>query len=123
MIGNLFKVSNFNQLCLKVNQLIWNYSNLWLEYAPVEVRIPVKCANFLTEIKVDILLFEHVMQSHLPRMHDFFTLDIQYQFINVSLKRLKRSLQFIIHLSNFRFGVLASLDISAVRCSMFSRLS
>ena len=30
------------------------------------------------------------MQSHLSRMHEFFTLDIQCLFVNVPLKRLKR---------------------------------
>ena len=37
-------------------------------------------------------MFEHVMQSHLTRMHDFFTLDILCQFVNISLKCLKRPL-------------------------------
>ena len=57
---------------------------------------------FLTKIRVRILLFEHVMQSHLPRMHEFFKLDIQCQFVNVSLKR---SSPFIVHLSNFRLNI------------------
>ena len=63
------------------------------------------------------------MQSHLPRMHESFTLDIQCQFVNVSRKHLKRSSQLIIHLSNFYLGVLASLDMSAIRCNMFSQSS
>ena len=32
-------------------------------------------------------------------------LDIQCQFVNVSLKRLKRSSEFIIHLSSFRLNI------------------
>ena len=63
------------------------------------------------------------MQSHLPRTHEFFTLDIQCQFVIVLLKCLKRLSQFIIRLFNFHLGVLASLIISAIRCNVFSRLS
>ena len=47
------------------------------------------------------------MQSHLPRMHEFFTIIIQCQFINVPLKHLKQSLQFIIHMFNFRLNIRA----------------
>ena len=64
-------------------------------------------SNLLTNIRVHALLFEHVMQSHLLGMLEFFTFDIQCQFVNVSLKRLKRSLQFIINLSNFRLNIEA----------------
>ena len=39
------------------------------------------------------------------RMHEFFTLDNQCQFVNVLPKYLKQSLQFIIHLSNFRLNI------------------
>ena len=66
-----------------------------------------KCAISLTKNMVHTLLFEHVMQSHLPRMHAFFTLDIQCQVVNVSLQRLKRLAQFIIHLSNSYLNVEA----------------
>ena len=45
------------------------------------------------------------MQSHLPRMHEFFTLDIQCQFVNVSLKCLKQSSQFIMHLVSFHLNI------------------
>ena len=45
------------------------------------------------------------MQSHLPRMHEFFELDIKCLFVNVSLKRLKRSSHFIIHLFSFRLNI------------------
>ena len=38
------------------------------------------CAIFLTKIKVRTLLFEHVMHSHLPQIHDFLHLTF-----NVSL--------------------------------------
>ena len=35
----------------------------------------------------------------------FFTLDIQCQFVNVSLKLLKQLLQFIIHMSNYHLNI------------------
>ena len=39
-------------------------------------------------------------------MHEFFMLDIQCQFVNVLLKCLKRSSQFIIHMfDNFRLKI------------------
>ena len=60
---------------------------------------------FLTKIRVCILLFEYVMQSRLSRMHEFFMLDIKCQFVDVLLKRLKRSSQFIIHMSSFRLNI------------------
>ena len=41
------------------------------------------------------------MQSCLLQMHEFSTLDIHRRFVNVSLKCLKQSSQFIKHLSNF----------------------
>ena len=53
---------------------------LAIQKSPTKVCIPVKCAMFLTSIKVHILLFEDVMQSHLLRMHEFCTLDIQHCF-------------------------------------------
>ena len=40
-------------------------------------------------------------------MHEFFMLDIQCQFTNVLLERLKWSSQFIIHLSSFRLNIEA----------------
>ena len=43
------------------------------------------------------------MHSYLPWMHEFCTLDIHCRFVNISLKHLKRSSQFIIHLSSFPF--------------------
>ena len=45
------------------------------------------------------------MQSDLPQMHDFFMLDIECEFVNVSLKCLKRSSLFTVNLSNFRLNV------------------
>ena len=38
-------------------------------------------------------------------MHELFTLNIHCQFVNVSLKRLKRSSQSIIHLSSFHLNI------------------
>ena len=42
---------------------------------PAEVEkysnLLLKCANFKEKIKVHALLFEHVMQNHLSRMHEF----------------------------------------------------
>jgi len=62
--------------------------------------------NFLkTKIRVFILLFDYVMHSRLSRMHEFFMLDIKCQFVDVLLKRLKRSSQFIIHMSSFRLNI------------------
>ena len=60
------------------------------------------------------------MQSHMPWMHDFFTLDIHFQFVNVSLKHLKRSSQFIIHLFSFRLNIGAKqlvIDVKDNRAS------
>ena len=67
----------------------------------------VKCAIylFLTKIRVHTLLFEHVMHSHLPQMHEFYTLDIQCRFVNVSHKHLKRSSQYIIDMSNLCLNI------------------
>ena len=61
------------------------YSVLLLEYA---CRLSVQF--FLTKVKLHTLLFEHVMQSHFPRMHEFLMLDIQCQFVYVSMKCLKQ---------------------------------
>ena len=83
---------------------VLQYSNLPLKYAPIKC-IPGKCTISLTKIRVHNLLFEHVMQSHLPRMHEFFMLDIRCQFVNVLLKGLKQLLQFIIHMSSFRLTI------------------
>ena len=47
------------------------------------------------------------MQSHLLRMHEFFTLDIQCQFVNVLLKRLEQPSQFIVHMSSFYLKIVA----------------
>ena len=47
------------------------------------------------------------MQSHLLRMHEFFTLDIQCQFVNVLLKRLEQPSQFIVHMSSFCLKIVA----------------
>jgi hypothetical protein len=71
---------------------------------PFQVCIPVKCAIFLTKIRVHILLFKHISQSHLPRMDGFFTFDIQCHSINVLLKCFKRSSHFVIHMSSFRLN-------------------
>ena len=52
-------------------------------------------------------------------MPEFFTLDIQFQFVYVLLKRLKWSLQFIIHLFSFRLNIGAKqLVIDAKGSSM-----
>ena len=61
-----------------------NYNVLPLKYAPQS-----SAQFFLTKIEVHSLLFEHVMHSHFLRIHEFFTLDIQCQFVNVLLKCLK----------------------------------
>ena len=37
------------------------------------------------------------MQSHLPRMHKFFTCEIQCQFVDILLKRLKQMIVAIHH--------------------------
>ena len=63
---------------------------------------------------VHTLLFEHVMHSHLPQMHGFFTLHIQCHFVNVSLKHLRRSLLFIVHLSNFHLNIGAKQLVADV---------
>ena len=60
------------------------------------------------------------MQSHLPWMHVIFMFDIHCQFVNISLKRLKPSSQFIIHLSNFRLNIGAKqlvIDVKDTRVS------
>ena len=54
------------------------------------------------------------MQSDLPRMHEFFRTDIQCQFVNVSLKRLKWLLQFIIHMSSFHLNIGAKQFVADV---------
>ena len=73
------------------NLSIWGYSNLPHKYAPVWVRNPVKCANFLTKIRVHTLLFEHVMHNHLSRMHAFFGMTFNVSLLtfrwNVSNER------------------------------------
>ena len=45
----------------------WGYSNLPLKYAS-----RLRAQFFLTRIRVHTLLFEHVMWSHFPQMHEFF---------------------------------------------------
>ena len=52
-----------------------------------------------------LYLFEHIMHSYLTWMHEIFTLYIHSQFVNVSLKRLKRSSQFIIHMLSFCLNI------------------
>ena len=74
---------------------------------PLKYASQVSAQILWQEIRVHTLLFEHVMQSHLLRMHEIFTLGIQCHFDNVSLKRLKRLSQFITHLSNFRLNIIA----------------
>ena len=54
----------------------------------------MQCATFLTKIRVHTLLLEHVMHSHLLQMYEFFMLDIECQFVTVSLKRLKQLFTF-----------------------------
>ena len=54
------------------------------------------------------------MQSHLLRTHEFFTLDIQCQFVNALLKCLKQLSQFIIDLSNFRLNIRAKQLVNDV---------
>ena len=54
-------------------------------------------------------------------MHEFFTLDIHCQFVSVSLKCLKRSSEFIIHLSNFRLNVGAKQLVVDVKVSRASK--
>ena len=58
------------------------------------------------------------MQSRLLWMCEFFTLDIQCQFVNVSSKRLKWLLQFIIYLvSDFRLNIGAKQSVVNVEDS------
>ena len=90
MFMSLLLIVLFNTNCTP------RYSNLMLKEAPDEVRIRVECLIFVTNIMVHALLFECVMHSHFPGVHEFFTLDIHCQFINVSPKHLKPSSQFII---------------------------
>ena len=61
----------------------------------------------LIKIRVHTLFFKHIMHSQFLRMHDFFTLDIQCQFVNILLKRLKRLSHFIIHVSSVRLNIKA----------------
>ena len=53
-------------------------------------------------------------------MHELVTFDIQCQFVNVSLKHLKRSLQFIIiHMfDNFRLNIGAKQLVVDVKDSV-----
>ena len=54
-------------------------------------------------------------------MHQFCTLDIHGQFVNVSLKCLKRSSQFIIHMSSFRSNIGAKQLVINVKVSRASK--
>ena len=51
----------------------------------------------------------------------FFTPDIHCQFVNVSLKRLKRLSQFTVHLSNFRWNIGAEQLVVDVKDSRASK--
>ena len=62
---------------------------------------------FWQKSKFVLYLFEHVMHSHLPWMHEFLMLYIHSRFVNVSLKRLKRSSQFIIPMFSFHLNIRA----------------
>ena len=64
---------------------------------------------------VSTLLFEHVMNSHLLQKHEFSTLNIQCQFVNVSLKCLKRLPDFVIHMSSFRLNNGAKQSVVDVK--------
>ena len=66
-------------------------------------------------------MLEHVMQSNLSQMHEFCMLDIRCRFVNVSLKRLKRSSQFIIHMSSFRSNIGAKQLVVNVKDSRASK--
>ena len=95
-----YSISKFNPNSTNFEEHTYDYSNLPLKYASW-----LKCTIFLTKIRVHTLLFEHVMQSHLPQIHEFFMLDIQCHFVNVSMKHLKWLLKFTIHLSNFCLNI------------------
>ena len=54
-------------------------------------------------------------------MCDFSILDTDCQFVSISLKRLKRSSQFIMHLSNFRLNIGAKQLVVDVKDSRASK--
>ena len=61
--------------------------------------------------KIHTLLFEHVTQSQYPRMREILMFGIKCQFVNVSLKSLKQSPQFIIHLSSLCLNIGAKQSV------------
>ena len=59
------------------------------------------------------------MQSHLLRTHELFMVDIDCLFVwGVSLKRLERSSQFIIHVCNIRLNIGAKQLVVDVKDSV-----
>ena len=72
-------------------------------HVPSKYASQLSAQFFLTKTKVHILLFEESFAG----MHAFFMLDIQCQFVNVSLKRLNQSSQFIMHSSSSCLNIRA----------------
>ena len=95
---------------LLILELALHYSDGSLLHVRGYSVLPLKYASrlsaefFLTKIRGSYVI---VWTCHSCRKcMNFFMLDIQCHFVNVSMKHLKWSSQFIIHLSSFRLNII-----------------